>query len=54
MNVVLIVAVIAISTTVVHAQDEPDIVKLKADTENVVKVISSDKLRSRPIANLLI
>jgi hypothetical protein len=43
MNVVLMLAILAISTTPVHAQDQPDIAKLKADAENVVRIISGDK-----------
>jgi hypothetical protein len=43
MNVVLMVAILAVSTTLVHAQDQPDIAKLKADAENVVNIISGDK-----------
>jgi hypothetical protein len=43
MNIVLIAAILAISTTAVHAQDQPDNAKLKADAENVVKIVSSDK-----------
>jgi DNA-binding transcriptional MerR regulator len=43
MNVALIVAILAISTTPVLAQDQPDATKLKADAENVVKIISGDK-----------
>jgi hypothetical protein len=43
MKIVPIVAILAISATPVYAQDQPDIAKLKADTENVVKIISGDK-----------
>jgi len=43
MNVLLIVAILAIFTTPVLAQDQPDIAKLKADAENVVKIVSGDK-----------
>jgi hypothetical protein len=43
MNIVLIVAILAISTASVNAQDQPDIAKLKADAENLVKVISGDR-----------
>jgi hypothetical protein len=43
MNVVLIVAILAISITLVQAQDQPDIANLKADAENVVKIITGDK-----------
>jgi len=43
MNVVLTVAILAISITLVQAQDQPDTAHLKADAENVVKIISGDK-----------
>jgi hypothetical protein len=43
MNVAVMIAILAILVTPVRAQDQPDIAKLKADAENVVKVISSDK-----------
>ena len=43
MNMTLMVAFFAISAAPVYAQDQPDIAKLKADAENVVKVISGDK-----------
>jgi len=43
MNILLIVAILAIFTTPVLAQDQPDIAKLKADAENVVKIVSGDK-----------
>jgi len=54
MNIVLMVAILAISATPVPPQDRPDIARLKADAENVVKIISGDEGKSRPIANLLI
>jgi hypothetical protein len=43
MNVVQMVAILAISTTPLHAQGQPNVAKLKADAESVVKSISSDK-----------
>jgi hypothetical protein len=43
MNMMLMVAILAISTTSLYAQDQPDTAKLKADAENVVKIISGDK-----------
>jgi ABC-type transporter Mla subunit MlaD len=39
----LLAAILAISAAPVHAQDQPNVVKLKADAERVVKSISSDK-----------
>jgi len=43
MNIVLMVAILASSAIPVHAQDQPDVAKLKADAQNVVKIISGDK-----------
>jgi hypothetical protein len=43
MNMMLVIAILAISTTAVRAQDQPDIAKLKGDAENVVKIISGNK-----------
>jgi hypothetical protein len=46
MNIVLMVAILAISATPVHAQgQQPDTAKLKADAENMVNVIRGDKLK---------
>ena len=43
MNMMLLVAILAISATPSYAQDQPNLAKLKADAENVVKIVSSDK-----------
>jgi hypothetical protein len=43
MNFVLMLAILAISAPPVYAQDRPNIAKLKADAENVVKIIRGDK-----------
>jgi hypothetical protein len=43
MNMTLMVAILAISATSVYAQDQPNVAKLKADAENVVKIVSGDK-----------
>jgi len=43
MNMVLLVAILAISATPSYAQDQPNVAKLKADAQNVVKIVSSDK-----------
>jgi hypothetical protein len=43
MNITLMVAFLAISATSAYAQDQPNVAKLKADAENVVKIISGDK-----------
>jgi len=46
MNIVLMVAILAISATPVHGQgQQPDTAKLKADAENMVNVIRGDKLK---------
>ena len=52
MNLKLIVAILAIAVVSVCAQaQQPSGAKLKADAQNVVKIISGDKAgRSRPIA----
>jgi hypothetical protein len=43
MNKTLMVAILAVFTTSLYAQDQSDIAKLKGDAENVVKIISGDK-----------
>jgi hypothetical protein len=43
MDKMLAIAISAISATLVYAQDQPDIPKLKANAESVVKIISGDK-----------
>jgi flagellar motility protein MotE (MotC chaperone) len=44
MNTMLIIGVLTISTLPVYAQgQQPDPVKLKADAQNLVKIISGDK-----------
>jgi len=43
MNMVLLVAILVISAAPVRAQDQPNVAKLKADAENVVKIVSNDK-----------
>jgi hypothetical protein len=43
MNITLMVALLAISATPAYAQDQPNASKLKADAENVVEIVSSDK-----------
>jgi hypothetical protein len=45
MNIVLMVAILVLSTMPLLAQNQPDIAKLKADTENLVKIISGDKAK---------
>jgi hypothetical protein len=43
MNMKLMVAILAISATPTYAQDQPNVPQLKADAENVVEIVSSDK-----------
>jgi hypothetical protein len=43
MNMTLMVAILAISATPAYTQDQPSVAQLKADAENVVKIVSSDK-----------
>jgi hypothetical protein len=46
MNVMLMVAILAISAVPVYAQEQrPNMEKLKADAQNVFKIISGDKLK---------
>jgi hypothetical protein len=46
MNLMLIVAILAISAMLVYAQgQQPSAVQLKADAQNVVKIIGGDKLK---------
>ena len=46
MNLMLIVAILAISARPLYAQgQQPSAVQLKADAQNVVKIISGDKLK---------
>jgi hypothetical protein len=46
MNVMLVVAILAISAVPVYAQEQrPNTEKLKADAQNVFKIISGDKLK---------
>jgi hypothetical protein len=54
MNIVLICAILAISATAAYAQDQrPDTAKLKADAENMVNVISGDKLKIQTYREIL-
>jgi len=45
MKKMLMVAISVISAVPLYAQDQPNLAKLKADAENVVKIISGDKLK---------
>jgi hypothetical protein len=54
MNIVLMVSIMAISTTAVRARDQQlDTAKLKADAENVVNIISGDKLKIQTYCEIL-
>jgi hypothetical protein len=54
MNPILILAILAICTVPAYAQgQQPDIAKLKADAENMVKVISGDKLKIQTHCQIL-
>ena len=43
MNMTMMVAILAISATPTYAQDQPNVPQLKADAENVVEIVNSDK-----------
>jgi len=45
MKKMLMVAILVISAVPLYAQDQPNLAKLKADAENVVKIIRGDKLK---------
>ena len=47
MNTTLMVAILAISVAPAYAQDQPNVAKLKADAENVVEIVGSDKHKLR-------
>ncbi|MFY9835437.1 MAG: hypothetical protein WAK55_03025 [Xanthobacteraceae bacterium] len=47
MNIVLTVAILAISTSSLYAQDQPNVAKLKADAERLVKTTSGDKQKTQ-------
>jgi hypothetical protein len=54
MNPILVLAILAICTVPAYAQSQqPDIAKLKADAENMVKVISGDKLKIQTYCQIL-
>jgi len=43
MNMTMMVAILAISATPTYAKDQPNVPQLKADAENVVEIVNSDK-----------
>ena len=47
MKTILVVAGLVTSTIPGYAQDQPDIAKLKADAENLVKMTSGDKQKTQ-------
>ena len=54
MNPILVLAILAICTTSAYAQhQQPDTAKLKADAENMVKIISGDKLKIQTYCEIL-
>jgi len=54
MNLMSRVAVLAISAVPMYAQaQQPSVVKLKADAQNVVKIISGDKLKTQTYCEIV-
>jgi hypothetical protein len=54
MNLIWALAILAICTMPVYAQDQqPDTAKLKADAENMVNIISGDKLKIQTYCEIL-
>ena len=54
MNSILVLAIFAICTVPAYAQgQQPDTAKLKANTENMVKIISGDKLKIQTYCEIL-
>jgi hypothetical protein len=54
MNSILVLAILAICTVPAYAQgQQPDTAKLKANTENMVKIISGDKLKIQTYCEIL-
>jgi hypothetical protein len=43
MKITLMVVILGISATPAYAQDPPNVAKLRADAENVVEIVGSDK-----------
>jgi hypothetical protein len=53
MRTVLIVAILAISTSPLYAQgQQPDAAKLKADAQKVVSIISGDKAKTQTFCQM--
>jgi hypothetical protein len=54
MNPIFVLAILAMCTMPVHAQgQQPDTAKLKADAENMVKIINGDKLKIQTYCEIL-
>jgi hypothetical protein len=54
MNLILVLAILAICTMPAYAQgQQPGTAKLKADAENMVKIISGDKLKIQTYCQML-
>jgi hypothetical protein len=54
MNLMLIVAILTVSTVPVYAQEQPpNVEKLKADAQNVFKIVSGDKLKIRTYCEIV-
>jgi hypothetical protein len=54
MNPILVLAILAICTMPAYAQgQQPDTAKLKADAENMVKIVSGDKLKIQTYCEIL-
>jgi hypothetical protein len=54
MNLVLMIAIFALSAMPAYAQgQQPDTAKLKADAENMVKIITGDKLKIQTYCQIL-
>jgi len=52
-NPMLLVAILALSAMPAYAQgQQPDIAKLKAEAQNVFKIISSDKLKAQTFCEI--
>jgi hypothetical protein len=54
MNPILVLAILAICTVPAYAQGRrPDTAKLKADAENMVKIVTGDKLKIQTYCEIL-
>jgi hypothetical protein len=52
LNGLLIVAILAISTSPLYAQAQPDVAKLKADAQKAVSIISGDKAKTQTFCQM--